>query len=44
MLEELARDVTGWAAHAVEFFELLGWTQWVRNHLRLHSLRLPDIR
>ena len=26
MLEELARDVTGWAAHAVEFFELLGWT------------------
>jgi hypothetical protein len=26
-LEELARDVTGWAAHAVEFFELLGWTQ-----------------
>jgi hypothetical protein len=27
MLEELARDVTGWAAHAVEFFELLGWTQ-----------------
>ena len=27
MLEELARDVTGWAAHAVEFFELLGWMQ-----------------
>ena len=27
MLEELARDVTGWPAHAVEFFELLGWTQ-----------------
>lgn len=27
MLEELARDVTGWAAHAVEMFELLGWTQ-----------------
>ncbi len=27
MLEELARDVTGWAVHAVEFFELLGWTQ-----------------
>ncbi len=44
MLEELARDVTGWPAHAVEFFELLGWTQWVRNHLRLHSLRTPDIR
>jgi hypothetical protein len=27
MLEELARDVTGWPAHAVEFFQLLGWTQ-----------------
>ncbi len=44
MLEELARDVTGWPAHAVEYFELLGWTQWVRNHLRFHSLRTPDIR
>jgi hypothetical protein len=27
MLEELARDVIGWPAHLVEFFELLGWTQ-----------------
>ena len=27
MLEELARDVTGWPAHVVEFFQLLGWTQ-----------------
>ena len=44
MLEELARDVTGWAAHAVEFFELLGWTQCVRNHLRMHSPRTPDLR
>jgi hypothetical protein len=44
MLEELARDVTGWPAHAVEYFEFLGWTQWVRNHLRFHSLRTPDIR
>jgi hypothetical protein len=44
MLEELARDVTGWPAHAVEYFELLGWTQWVRNHLRFHSPRTPDIR
>lgn len=44
MLEELARDVTGWPAHAVEYFELLGWMQWVRNHLRFHSLRTPDIR
>ena len=44
MLEELARDVTGWAAHAVEYFELLGWTQWIRNHLRPHALRTPDLR
>ena len=44
MLEELARDVTGWGAHAVEFFELLGWTQYVRNRLRPYSLRTPDIR
>lgn len=44
MLEELARDVTGWSAHAVEFFELLVWTQWVRNHLRLHAVGTPDIR
>jgi hypothetical protein len=44
MLEELARDVTGWAAHAVEFFELLGWTQCVRNHLRFQAVRTPDLR
>ena len=36
MLEELARDVTGWAAHAVEFFELLGWNQHL-EHLRFQS-------
>jgi hypothetical protein len=36
MLEELARDVTGWPAHAVEFFELLGWTQNV-EHVRTQS-------
>ncbi len=44
MLEELARDVTGWAAHAVAMFELLGWTQWLRNHQRPQSPRTPDIR
>src|SRR5260370_15817425 len=36
MLEELARDVTGWAVHAVEFFQLLGWTQNL-EHLRPQS-------
>lgn len=44
MLEELARDVTGWAAHAVEFFERLVWAQWVRNRLRMHALATPDLR
>lgn len=42
MLEELARDVTGWPVHAVEFFELLGWTQH-REHLRFQSC-WADIR
>ena len=36
MLEELARDVTGWPAHAAEFFERLGWTQH-REHVRPQS-------
>ena len=27
MLEELARDVTGWPAHAVEFYDVVGRTQ-----------------
>ncbi|HXB69528.1 MAG TPA: hypothetical protein VNY05_14855 [Candidatus Acidoferrales bacterium] len=43
MLEELARDVTGWAAHAVEFFELLIWSQNL-NHVRLFSTGCPDLR
>jgi hypothetical protein len=43
MLEELARDVTGWAAHAVEFFELLIWNQNL-NHLRMHSTGCPGLR
>ncbi|MBL9135495.1 MAG: hypothetical protein JNK85_06485 [Verrucomicrobiales bacterium] len=43
MLEQLARDTTGWDARAVEFFERLGWTQHL-NHLRLQSLRTPDLR
>jgi hypothetical protein len=36
MLEQLARDVTGWDARAVEFFELLATTQYL-NHPRPHS-------
>ena len=33
MLEQLARDVTGWDARAVEYFELLATTQYM-NHRR----------
>jgi hypothetical protein len=42
MLEELARDVTGWPCHAVEFFQLLGWNQHL-EHFRPQS-RWTDIR
>ncbi len=43
MLEQLARDVTGWNARAVEYFQLLGATQYM-NHLRPHCLYAPDVR
>ena len=43
MLEQLARDVTGWNARAVEFFQLLGWTQFM-NHIRLTNYYAPDLR
>ena len=43
MLELLAHDVTGWAARVVEFFELLAWTQCIRNHL-LPQRTTVDVR
>jgi hypothetical protein len=43
MLEQLARDTTGWPARAVEFFQLLGWNQNI-NHVRLGTVRTPDLR
>jgi hypothetical protein len=43
VLERLARDVTGWPAKAVEFFQLLETTQNI-NHLRLGNFRTPDLR
>ena len=43
MLEQLARDVTGWDAHAVAFFEELGWSQNL-NHMRLHPDTATDPR
>jgi len=43
MLEQVARDVTGWPARAVEFFQLLGWTQYM-NHGRPDAHYAPDLR
>lgn len=42
-LEQLARDLTGWPARAVEYFELLSWFQHV-NHPRPHALATVDLR
>lgn len=43
MLEQLARDTTGWPARAVEFFQILGWNQNV-HHVRPLTVRTPDLR
>ena len=43
MLEQLARDVTAWGAHAVEMFKVLADTQYM-NHLRLFNHYAPDLR
>jgi hypothetical protein len=43
VLEQLARDVTGWNARAVEFFQLLAWTQFI-NHVRPTNFYAPDVR
>lgn len=43
MLEQMARDITGWPAKAVELFELLVTTQYL-NHLRLGQSATMDLR
>src|SRR5215217_5275036 len=43
VLEQVARDVTGWSAHAVEFFQALATTQHT-NHIRPNNLTSPDLR
>jgi hypothetical protein len=43
VLEELARDVAGWSARAVEFYQLLSVTQSI-NHLRTTRGRTADVR
>jgi hypothetical protein len=44
VIEQLARDATGWGAHAVEFFRVLATTQCIRNHVRLHNYYAPNLR
>jgi len=43
MLEQLARDVTGWNARVVEFFAHLATTQYM-NHRRLENRVAPSMR
>jgi hypothetical protein len=43
VLEQLAHDVTGWPARAVEFFELLATTQYM-NHVRPKAAATTDLR
>lgn len=42
-VEQLARDVTGWPAHAVEFFRLLAWSQNL-NRLRPENAATLSLR
>ena len=43
VLEQLARDVTGWGAHAVEMFKVLAATQYMKQ-IRLHNHYAPNLR
>jgi len=43
VLEQLARDVTGWPARAVEFFERMVASQHL-NHVRLHAPATVSLR
>ncbi len=43
VIEQLARDVTGWNANVVEYFELLATTQYM-NHLRPQNLSFSGLR
>jgi hypothetical protein len=43
VLEELARDVTGWPAHAVEYFQVLVTTQYM-NHVRPQAQATASLR
>jgi hypothetical protein len=43
VLEQLARDSTGWDARVVEFFQLIATTQYM-NHIRPNNLSMANIK
>lgn len=43
IVEQLARDVTGWTANVVEYFQLLATTQYL-NHLRPGNLAISSLK
>jgi hypothetical protein len=43
VLEQLAHDVTGWGARAVEYFQLLATTR-AMNHRRRSDIAIADVR
>lgn len=43
VIEQVAHDVTGWNASAVEFFQRLIVTQYM-NHIRPHCIAAPNMR
>ena len=43
VLEQLARDVTGWDSNVVEYFQLLATTQYM-NHLRPQNLSVSGLK
>jgi hypothetical protein len=43
VLERIARDVTGWDANVVEYFQLLATTQFM-NHIRPGNTSMADVR
>ncbi|MGB8886241.1 MAG: hypothetical protein WCC87_05925 [Candidatus Korobacteraceae bacterium] len=42
VMEQLARDATGWGAHAVEMFQVLAETQYMK-HVRPANFYAPDL-
>ncbi len=43
LLEQLANDIAGWPARAVEYYKLLGWNQ-ALNYLHMERGRMVDLR